>query len=74
MSDIQELSPYRQKVQEVKHRLWDEGSDFTQWGKDNGGYTQNQMYATTRRERVSKFGISREIALKLGLIEGESHA
>jgi len=65
------LSPYRQKVSKVKHALRLQGSSLAEWASQNG-YTSDQVYATTRRERVSDFGISREIAEKLNFITKEN--
>ena len=66
------LSPYRQKVSKVKHALRLKGSSFAEWASQNG-YTSYQVYATTRLERASNFGISREIAEKLNFITTEKH-
>lgn len=58
---------YTDKVNEARHRLSQQDKTFEQWAKENG-YTANQVYATTRRKTVGKYGISREIAEKLSLI------
>lgn len=70
MSTVQ--TTYTDKVNAARHRLSQEDKTFEKWAKENG-YTLNQVYATTRRKTVSKFGISREIAEKLGLIDEVSH-
>ena len=70
MPHIEPISAYKKRVEDVRHQLGQNNSDFAQWAKDNG-YTINQVYATTRRDKPSKFGISREIAEKLGLLTGE---
>lgn len=73
MSEQAKVSTYQQKKDVRKHELRMDNSSFIEWGAKRG-YTENQIRMTTRRESPAKFGITRQIAEELGLIEDASHA
>ena len=65
------VTPYKERVNKVKDTLRRQGSSLLEKGLAMG-YTRNQIYMVTRRENPAEFGITLEIAEKLGLISPET--
>lgn len=61
------LTPFKTRLLARKDELKQLGSSFLELGKQYG-YSENQIYAVTRRHTFPTYGLQFEIAKRLGLI------
>lgn len=70
MATAEKLPTYKERLAKKKLELRRKGSSLAGWGKEKG-HSVHQMYQLSRKSEPPAYGEVYEIALELGLIEGE---